>query len=207
MEPASNFYVYKLTTDNGGAPCVRQGLLTLAICKPTIRRVARHGDLLFGFGGRNLGDRLIYVAVVTGKIPDGSYYWDSRYAFRADRIYERIADGTARLRARARYHTNSDERMHDVGIRFERAQVLLSTDFRYFGADGTVDYRLSNPAVAKFVGLVGRGHRVKYPAGVREDLLSLKDACWRHFRSVEVGKPTDQDLARRCNTGSAPLVI
>jgi hypothetical protein len=32
---------YKLTADNGGAPCVRYGLLSLAICKPMIRKTAR----------------------------------------------------------------------------------------------------------------------------------------------------------------------
>lgn len=30
-------YFYKLTADNGGAPCVQDGLLSLAICKPMIR--------------------------------------------------------------------------------------------------------------------------------------------------------------------------
>jgi hypothetical protein len=33
-------YIYKLTSDDGGAPCVRDGILSLAICKPWIRSVA-----------------------------------------------------------------------------------------------------------------------------------------------------------------------
>jgi len=33
-------YFYKLTCDDGGAPCVQDGLLSLAICKPMIRSTA-----------------------------------------------------------------------------------------------------------------------------------------------------------------------
>ena len=30
-------YIYKMTTDNGGAPCVRDEKLSLAICMPIVR--------------------------------------------------------------------------------------------------------------------------------------------------------------------------
>ncbi len=43
------FYLYKMTVDDGGAPCVQDGVLTLAICKPTIRRVAPEGSFSIGF--------------------------------------------------------------------------------------------------------------------------------------------------------------
>jgi hypothetical protein len=33
-------YFYKLVVDDGGAPCVQNGLLSLAICKPQIRKTA-----------------------------------------------------------------------------------------------------------------------------------------------------------------------
>jgi Nucleotide modification associated domain 2 len=47
-------YAYKMTDDNGGAPCVRDGFLTFAICKPEIRKIAKEDDVLIGIGGRNL---------------------------------------------------------------------------------------------------------------------------------------------------------
>jgi len=47
----SQIYFYKLTVDDGGAPCAERGLLSLAICKPMIRRTAQKGDLIFGFAG------------------------------------------------------------------------------------------------------------------------------------------------------------
>jgi hypothetical protein len=68
-------YLYKLTVDNGGAPCVQDGLLSLAICKPMIRSTARINDWLFGFAGKSLhpDQRLIFIARVprsgTGAAP------------------------------------------------------------------------------------------------------------------------------------------
>ena len=40
MKKPNKIYVYKMTADTGGAPCVYQGILSLAICKPKIRRKA-----------------------------------------------------------------------------------------------------------------------------------------------------------------------
>ena len=47
-----DIYIYKMVADNGGAPCVAAGLLSLAICKPMIRKSAAKGSLIFGFGGK-----------------------------------------------------------------------------------------------------------------------------------------------------------
>lgn len=74
-------YAYKLTTDNGGAPCVDGGhLLSLAICKPFIRTTAAVGDLIFGFASNRLSadNRLIYIARVTTVEADGDYYEKAR---------------------------------------------------------------------------------------------------------------------------------
>jgi hypothetical protein len=75
-------YVYKLTSDDGGAPCVFNSVLSLAICKPMIRASAKKGDWLFGFGGKEkpMSERLIYIAEVTEVIGDAKYYSD--YAFK-----------------------------------------------------------------------------------------------------------------------------
>lgn len=76
-------YYYKLTADNGGAPCVQEGLLSLAICKPMIRSTAECCDLIFGFAANSLApnNRLIYIARVTDKNRNGAYYKD--FAHRA----------------------------------------------------------------------------------------------------------------------------
>jgi hypothetical protein len=63
-----DIYVYKMVADNGGAPCVFRNLLSLAICKPKIRKSAKKGALIFGFGGKDYQERLIYIAHVTSKL-------------------------------------------------------------------------------------------------------------------------------------------
>src|SRR5436305_125265 len=83
-------YFYKLTTDNDGAPCVQDCLLSLAICKPMIRTTADVGDLIFGFAANSLhsDNRLIYIARVTERVEGGGYYRQERFADRGDCIYK-----------------------------------------------------------------------------------------------------------------------
>ena len=45
--PEPNIYVYKIVADIGGAPCVKNNLLSLAICKPKIRKTAGKGSIRF----------------------------------------------------------------------------------------------------------------------------------------------------------------
>ena len=45
--PEPDIYVYKIVADIGGAPCVWNNLLSLAICKPMIRKTAAQGFVSF----------------------------------------------------------------------------------------------------------------------------------------------------------------
>jgi len=74
-----DIYIYKMVADSGGAPCVAAGLLSLAICKPMIRKSAEKGSLIFGFGGKAYGERLLYIACVTQKSENGEYYQEHAY--------------------------------------------------------------------------------------------------------------------------------
>ena len=67
-------YYYKLTVDDGGAPCIRNGLLSLAICKPMIRAKAELDSIIFGFAANSLEETnpLLYIAVVTDIARDGA---------------------------------------------------------------------------------------------------------------------------------------
>ena len=85
-----------MVCDNGGAPCVQGGLLSLAICKPKIRNCAEKGNLVLGFVGKTMarkGDNppnsaLIYAARVTEIVPGKRYYDGSTiYSKRRDSIY------------------------------------------------------------------------------------------------------------------------
>src|SRR5262249_55834447 len=104
----SDIFIYKMVADNGGAPCVFRNLLSLAICKPKIRKSAKKGSLIFGFGGKGYKERLIYIARVTDKLEGRAYYQRQKYAGRPDCIY-RVVDGRAERKGSARYHAKSDE--------------------------------------------------------------------------------------------------
>ena len=194
-------YVYKLVADNGGAPCVWRRILSLAICKPKIRKSAKEGDIIFGFGGKEYSERLIYITRVTARAVEGDYYRRRQYAKRPDCIYRDIED-KARRKVRARYHTRSDERKKDVGMRFEKADVILSQDFRYFGRKGTDDYKRKFPAIAALVEGLRRGHRVNHSAKLRCELLELKRRVWHKYRRMKIGAPTDADRTHLCNLDS-----
>jgi hypothetical protein len=197
--PEPDIYVYKMVADNGGAPCVTGKLLSLAICKPKIRKTAGKESLVFGFGGKEYQERLIYIARVTGKLEGQDYYQQPEYARRPDCIY-RAEEGRAVRKTSAKYHVNSDEREKDVGFHFENAFVLLSDDFRYLGKKGTDDYKQKYPKLRKLIENLKQGNRRYYSSDLRAELLALKTEIWRNY--MEVGIPTDNDYTRLCNDES-----
>ncbi len=194
-------YFYKLTTDNGGAPCVRGGLLSLAICKPMIRNTAEPGDLIFGFAANSLhsDNRLIYIAVVTGKVKNGGYYAGKRFVDRGDCIYE-WRTGRFAWRRGALHH-GPEHLVHDLGEPpdYPRANVLLSTDFRYFGASGTAEYKSRFPLVRAVVEDLGRGHRVWHDEPLRSDLLALKHQIWGQTPQRVAGEQTSAPRRGACH--------
>jgi hypothetical protein len=195
-----DMYVYKMVVDNGGAPCVTGKLLSLAICKPKIRKSALPGSLIFGFGGKEYQERLIYIARVTEQLKK-AYYQQPQYARRPDCIY-RVEEDRAVRRNSARYHVNSDERKKDVGLHFESAYVLLSDDFRYLGKKGTDDYKKRYPKLRKLIENLKQGHRRYHSTELREELLKLKTEIWTKYQRTQVGTATDDDRTRLCNDES-----
>jgi hypothetical protein len=200
MAKTRRIYFYKLTTDDGGAPCVTKEdrLLSLAICKPMIRGTAEEGDLIFGFAAKSLNreNRLIYIAEVTRKVTKGDYFREKRFSKREDCVYE-WRDGRFEWRRGAAHH-ESDDLVHDLGAcpDYPKANVLLSTDFRYFGGKGTSEYKRKYPLVKGAVEGLRRGHRVWHDEELREQLLRLKAEAWRSTPEMVAGTPTS---ARRCN--------
>lgn len=169
-------YVYKLTSDRGGAPCApppvadAAALLTLSICKPAIRRTAGVGDRLLGITSRALVQRegyplhaVIYAARVSGALDYGAYYEpEGPYRQRPDCIYRLDGEygslthsGTTRLHAEPAYLPR------DVGREphFRNARTLLCEDFRYFGAEAVV-IPARFPLLLHTAEALGQGHRV-----------------------------------------------
>jgi len=202
-------YFYKLTADNGGAPCVQDGLLSLAICKPMIRSTGEPGDLIFGFAANSLhhDNRLIYIARIGKKVHNGAYYRERRFAHRSDRVYKSHRDGFA-WRHGALHHGPKDL-VHDLGQPpcYKQANVLLSTDFRYFGASGTDEYKSRFQLVKKAVEQLGRGHRVRLSDRLRAKLLSLKQQIWKSTPKRVAGKPTSTPRRGVCHRSKSCGVL
>ena len=199
----ARIYFYKLKADSGGAPCVQRGVLSLAICKPIIRGKAEPGDLIFGFAANSLhpDNRLIYVARVTRTLRNGEYYKSSQYARRGDCVY-RFRSGHFEWRKGALHH-GPESLAHDLGRypEYPRANVLLSTDFRYFGIAASAKYKSKFPMVRDAVEGLGRGHRVRHYPTLRGELLAMKDWIWRSTRHKVAGPPTSAPSRRTCHRG------
>ena len=185
-------YFYTLTTDDNGAPCVQDNLLSLAICKPMIRSTASVGDLIFGFAANSLrrDNCLLYIAQITEKIEGGRYYLDKGFASRGDRVYDRRGERFV-WRQGALHHGPNDV-VHDLGEPpdYSKANVLLSTDFRYLGAKGTADYKTRYHAIKDAVEGLGRGHRVGHDEPLLLELVALKQEVWRDDQNRQVGRPS-----------------
>lgn len=202
-------YFYKLTADNGGAPCVQNGLLSLAICKPMIRSRAKLEDLIFGFAANSLhhDNRLIYVARITTKVGNGDYYRESRFAKRSDRVYEWRRNCFS-WRHEALHHGPKDL-VHDLGPPpdYKKANVLLSTDFRYFGVSGTAEYKSRFQLVKKAVEQLGQGHRVTHVEPLRMELMALKEQIWKKTPKSVAGEPTSTPRRSVCHRSRSCCVL
>lgn len=190
-------YVYKLTSDNGGAPCVHAGILSLAICKQHVRTSAQLGDWIIGFGGKSvpeLKDRLIYVARVTGVADNGDYYTTEKYRQRPDCVYER-SGSEYKWREGSKFH--KDQLAHDLGLAngYDRVRVLLSDQFVYCGG-------ALNPSIEDvkdvYEGLprdFARNHEFE----VRYKLEGFIIHVVNQYSERQPGQPTQDDTNCRCN--------
>lgn len=207
----TSFYFYKLTADNNGAPCLDENgsLLSLAICKPTIRSTAEPDDLIFGFAADSLHDdnRLLYIARITAKERNGDYYTKPEYSQREDCIYERRVDRFA-WRDGALHHGCADL-THDIGTHpvYEKTSVLLSSDFRYFGKNGSADYKNRYLLIKEAIENLGVGHRVNHDEQLKMELQKFKNQVWEEIRQDEVGEPTNGSRRGVCHRAKSCGVV
>ena len=204
--PSPKTFVYKLTSDRGGAPCAplvrisQLPLLSLSICKPAIRRTAQPGDRLLGLTSRSLALRenyplnaVIYAAIVSEAIDARNYYAPrSRFRSRPDCIYEfHRANGTLTHTGRTPLHADVAYRARDLGQYpyYKNGRALLSRDFRYFGS-AAIPIPETLWLLLQMSDALGQGHRV-FTGGQPElaDLDTLFHHLWRlptHFTPAHV---------------------
>lgn len=196
-------YFYKLTADNNGTPCLDKSgrLLSLAICKPAIRSTAEPEDLIFGFAANSLhaDNRLLYIACITAKERNGDYYTKAEFSQRDDCIYGRHGDRFI-WRENAHHHSH-DDLIHDIGSHpdYKKANVLLSHDFRYFGKNGSADYKIRYPLIKEAIEGLGIGHRVNHSEQLGMELQKLKQWVWEKTRQKEVGEHTGVACPNICH--------
>jgi hypothetical protein len=155
-----------------------------------IRRSAQQDDWLFGFAAKSLhpDNRLIYIARVTERLDNGSYYESGVYGDRRDCMYKKV-NSVFTVRPGKWSHT-ADNLKHDLGRppQYDRAVALMSNDFRYFGGNPSIDYKADFPRIKRMIESLTQGHRVKHLRPVKDELRQLQEKIWQTF-------PTKMDLA------------
>ena len=216
-------FLYKLTSDRGGAPCAvepppgQPALLTLAICKPAIRRTAQPGDRILGITSRALAQSdgyplgaVIYAAIVGERVDAREYFCqESPFTHRPDCIYEFHQQlGRASHRGLSALHQDERHQLRDLGRypMYKNGHVLLSQDFRYFGAAAVpIPSRLTRLTITAET--LGQGHRV-FPQGESEshEADTLFRLLWKQttrFTSNKVAGDTyDHRPGKRVSGGN-----
>ena len=77
-------HTYVIATDAGSAPNYDRPFVTLAVCKPRIRRKAEIGELVLAFAGKEVNPTephsVVWAGVVTEKMSFAEYWNDRRFA-------------------------------------------------------------------------------------------------------------------------------
>lgn len=141
-----------MTRDYGFAPNPYHGCLTLATCKPNIRRKAVKGDIIIGCGSaaNNMIGRAIFIARVSDKF-SFQQYWDNPLfrnkrpfyggsvsrAF-GDNIYHHASDGS--WIQEMSHHSYDDGSTNFLNLNRDTSSdfVLSSNDFVYYGSSAIV---------------------------------------------------------------------
>ncbi|MEI7995930.1 MAG: hypothetical protein WCH01_13620 [Methylococcaceae bacterium] len=163
---AERLFTYKVAHDGGSAPNPYNGVCTLAICKPVIRRVAKVGDVIVGLGHGVDERRLVYCMVVEenpiewadyiqkckcGMLPKEKVPRNDKDP--GDCIWEH-ADPNKQQKVRASWsgHIEDD---YETDVRNGK-RVIFSTTYWYFGCGDKFKFELPYDLVNI---IPGRGHR------------------------------------------------
>ena len=122
-----------------------------------------------------------------------TYYEDPAFANRPDCIYERIRD-RLRLKQDARFHEDGEGMATDIGAppTYERANVLVSRNFRYLGGNGTHEYKFRYPKLTAAVEAKKQGQNAyTFDDRVGSELLRLRDELWKKYPDPVAGPPTE----------------
>ena len=136
-------FTYRLTNDTGFAPCVDNGLLTLACCKGGTKTVKRGLRYFIGrFFEENLQkdveayisgiykNKLLYIAKIDKVITMNEYFGKSEYKDRTDQIYR--IDGEILKRDKRKLKGIHDDE-HSNKCDINGKYVVISKEFIFLG--------------------------------------------------------------------------
>lgn len=163
---------YVITTDLGSAPNYEGAAVTLAICKPRLRRGARPGDLVIGFNGSKLSRRPHsprWAGIVTEVMPLEEYWEDPRFLSKRPG-HSVVPDNIYCLEEnRFRQVPNPIHDSSNVDTDLGGRNVLVFGEAWHFGGDG--------PDIPSFFGL-----HVPMNARRTEPLREIGNSEWKALR-------------------------
>ena len=183
---------YVITTDRGSAPNYDGPNVTLAICKPRIRRRAEIGDVVIAFNGRTLSrerNSVRWCGIVSDVRSFGEYWHDERFvgkrpgaSLTPDNIYCEDGAGLTQV-------TNTSHDASDVDRDLSGLNVLEFSDVWHLGNSHEP---LDDAFSALFVGGARR----------HEPLNDISTKDWRSLRlwlqHRKQPLPARKSLRRRC---------
>lgn len=138
-------FTYTIPIDDGAAPNPFDGMCSLAICKPGIRRVANEGDWVAGLGSKNapsgdLSGRLVYAMRVERVLTLEEYDQEAQQSWphripdiNSEALADRLGDCIYAFEGDAPRQRRSVHGPGNVETDLGGANVLISKDFYYFG--------------------------------------------------------------------------
>ena len=139
-------YSYIVARDYGFAPNPFYAILTLATCKPMIRKTAKVGDFIIGCSNKANGNKLIYMAKVSEILTFDQYWNDPRFAKKkpimngslkklyGDNIYHH--DDNGNWIQEDSHHTHDDGTTNKDNLERDTKhtdKVLICDEFFYLG--------------------------------------------------------------------------
>ena len=148
MKNANDGYAYIVSRDYGFAPNPFYNVLTLATCKPVIRKNAKIGDIIIGNAQKKNNHKLIYIAKVS-KILTFDDYWNSpEYACKkpvmngssmklyGDNIYHHSDSDSNQWIQEDSHHSLEDGSPNPKNLTRDTGKtdhVLICTEYYYLG--------------------------------------------------------------------------
>ena len=183
-------YVYTIVTDAGFAPNPYGSYLTLATCKPIIRKLAQVGDIIIAHHTKSRGGGVCYVMEITEIMTQNQYYNDLRFQYKIPTPTNPIGDNCYRPIGNGEYeqlpcqHRGCDQEKDLNGL------VLISENFTYWG-DKSIESIQPQHELPEWIPRAQRGYRVNNNDKKRIDCKRTLE--WiAELPKGKLGEPSDK---------------